>query len=454
MALRAEDGKESSPDEASQENLGLGDLFAERYRIERLLGQGDRKRTYLAEDVKVGDRLVAISVVTAAAAELDPDGTKREGNLLSRVGHHPNIVAFHDSDVVGKTQYLVVQYLSGGTLAELIESSSEPFSETLLLRYGRQLGRGLSHIHRAGVIHRDLSPQNVWLDERREAHIGDFDSAVVIGQADGFRPLTTEAFASPEEQSGGQIDERSDLYSLGGVLIALALGSRRFEDADELRVVRSDLSPALISLLLSLVAESPEERPTNAEDVLHRLDEIRHRKDLHSLISAGEGPGVEFKSSFRYPHGLPLNDLPKARRAELLQEKIPELEKEVLLTIAAFLNADGGTLLVGVQPDGNIVGIEPDLPTLNSKQKDLDEWQIMLSKRVTESLGDSVWATLRLRLEPTDDGTVARIDCPARSSETWLTHSGQEEFYVRQASTSCKIPPSAAARYIRERWPS
>jgi serine/threonine protein kinase len=89
-----------------------------------------------------------------------------------------------------------------------------------------------------------LSPENVWLDERHEAHLGDFDSAISATGVGDLRPITTNSFAAPEEREGGLLDERSDLYSLGGILYVAATGAHRLGEAGLLRVQRPDLPSA------------------------------------------------------------------------------------------------------------------------------------------------------------------------------------------------------------------
>jgi serine/threonine protein kinase len=144
--------------------LEPGKVFAGRYRIERRLGGGDRKCTYLAEDVKVGDRLVALSVVRPHASVLDPDGTKREANLLSRVKNHNHIVAFYDYGADGRLQYMVFEYLSGGPLAERIERAAgagELIPLDLVVRYGQsspaRLGRFTRQVSSTVMWHRRTS---------------------------------------------------------------------------------------------------------------------------------------------------------------------------------------------------------------------------------------------------------------------------------------------------------
>src|SRR5258708_32112904 len=157
--------------------LGSGEVYAQRYVIERVLGEGNRKRTYLASDAKM-DRVVALSLVKPDAVISDPEGTEREAKVLGRIGSHPNIVSLYDYEIStdGTAQFMVFEYLSGGTLAEYLQETRQ-LPLDALLRLGRQLCRGLAHLHDRGLIHRDVSPENIWLDQRHVAHLGDFDSA-------------------------------------------------------------------------------------------------------------------------------------------------------------------------------------------------------------------------------------------------------------------------------------
>jgi serine/threonine protein kinase len=253
-----------------------GDMFARRYRIIQFLGEGDRKRTYLALDINL-NRRVALALIKPEAMRSDPSGTRREAQTLGQAGGHSNIVPLHDQGVADGVEYLIFQYLSGGTLRDYLRTRrGEPLPLDEVLRLGRQLARALSHVHHQGVIHRDIAPANVWLDERKEAHIGDFDSAVRADTQDSLEalPLTTEAYASPEEIAGKHLDERSDLYSLGAVLYEAATGRRLAPGPGKFaapRVVRPDIPPGLNAIICKLLSQSPDKRPATADDVLKSL---------------------------------------------------------------------------------------------------------------------------------------------------------------------------------------
>jgi len=253
--------------------------FAGRYRILEFLGEGDRKRTYLALDTNL-DRKVALALVKPEAARSDPEGTKREVEILCQAGNHASIVTLHDSGVFEGTEYLVLEFLPGGTLRDYLDklrrrNRGVPVAE--VMQFGRQLARAVSQVHQRGLIHRDIAPANVWLDERHVAHLGDFDSAILTAapQDPQTMPPTTEAYASPEQIAGGRLDERSDLYSLGAVLYELITGQQPQRDG-RAAIIPPVLAghgapPALDAIIRRLLAERPDDRPASADEVLAAL---------------------------------------------------------------------------------------------------------------------------------------------------------------------------------------
>jgi serine/threonine protein kinase len=431
--------------------LRPGEIFVRRYEIRKLLGQGDRKRTFLAFDQKM-DRLVAISFVKPEAARDDPEGTEREAKVLGRIGRHANIVSLYDYDVNedGTVEYMIFEYLSGGTLAEYLKTTDRRSLDEVL-RLGRQLSRGLAHLHRSGLIHRDVSPQNVWLDEHHVAHLGDFDSAIPASGAGDLRPITTNSFAAPEEREGGPLDERSDLYSLGGILYVTATGADRPGEAGLFGVLRPDFPSAFGDLTAELLSDSPEDRPADAETVLDRLNEIRYTSNVDTLIAAGEGDKIEFKASLHHPYESEPPDprKPKPTRKEI--EKI--LRKSVTKTIAAFLNSEGGTLLIGIADSGSALGIEPDFEHLKQGKQNADGWQLSLQEVIINALGAEVWNAVRVSLVPHGSQTVAVVSCPPRTTETWHREDGGERFYIRAANGTRELNGPSLLSYIREHWP-
>lgn len=274
--------KTTGADAARESDVKAGAVFAGRYRIVRPLGEGDRKRTYLAEDTLLG-RKVALALIKKPA-ETASSGAMEEWRALAQTGNNENIVTLHDKGSAEGTDYLVFDYLAGGTLREYFSKRADrdrPFSADEVMKLGRQLARALSHVHKHGLIHRDVAPENVWLDERTEARLGDFDSVIDRdAPQDNPQPVTTEEYAAPEQAAGGHVDERSDLYSLGAVLYEAATYQRPpragdSETARSLAALRPDLPRKLTEVICRLLAESPGNRPASAEEILGALKPAR-----------------------------------------------------------------------------------------------------------------------------------------------------------------------------------
>ncbi len=376
--------------------------------------------------------------------------------MLGRIGSHPNIVSLHDFEIGGdgSAEYIVFEYLSGGTLTAYLKQAGRQSLDDIL-RFGRQLCRGLSHLHEQGLIHRDVSPDNVWLGEWHVAHLGDFDSAITTTGSDVLRPITTGAYATPEEREGGPLDQRSDLYSLGGVLHIIATGERWPGDLRLLRSQRPDLPLALGDLVASLLSDSPDDRPPSAGSVLAQLDEIRHASnlDLDALITAGESEQIEFKSSMHHPYDPPSPTTQEMSPQQAQKEIRKALQKAITKTIAAFLNTTGGTLLIGVDDSGGVLGIEPDFGYLRHGKQDADGWLLSLREAIINAFGREVWGAIHASLVLHESHTVAVVHCPPRASETWHHEDGAERFYIRASNATEELTGSALVKYFREHWP-
>jgi eukaryotic-like serine/threonine-protein kinase len=195
-----------------------GSVFAGRYRVDHLIGEGPRKQNYPAWDSKAR-RQVALAVMLPGA---DPLATQREVDMLGRVCPHPNIVTLYEAGVDADPPYLVFEYIPGGELRDYIRNLRSQGQQVPLrdfFRTARQLCRALAQVHGKGLIHRDVSATHIWLDERGEAHLGDFDRAMSLHEPlpDPGGPPAAEGYPAPELLTEAR-DARADLYSLGGVL--------------------------------------------------------------------------------------------------------------------------------------------------------------------------------------------------------------------------------------------
>ncbi|MCK6555746.1 protein kinase [Candidatus Binatia bacterium] len=281
----------SSVPAAAGERAGFPGL-PQRFQIRECLGEGSQKRVYRAHDAML-EREVAIAVLPLAAmSEADRAGVRREAKLMAKVGERPHLVPIFDTIEHPDVLYLVSRFMRGGTLAEELAregAAGLPIARVVVI--ARDVCAGLQHAHDAGVTHRDVKPANVFLDDRGTAHLGDFGLSL-----DSRRGRLTEdemlvgtpPYMAPEVLDGRLGDARSDLYALGCVLYEMLTGRPPFAGAELrdrlLQLVRAapvpprrrraDVPPALEDLVLSLLAESPEQRPQSASATLAALDGI------------------------------------------------------------------------------------------------------------------------------------------------------------------------------------
>ena len=183
------------------------------------------------------------------------------------------------------------------------------------------------------------------------------------------------------------------------------------------------------------------------------LGEIRHASNIDTLIAGGESEQIEFKSSLHYPYGTPSSDPQKLRPQPSKREIKKKLQKAVTKTIAAFLNTNGGTLLIGVDDSGAVLGIEPDFGYLRQGRQNADEWMLTLKEAIITALGREVWSAIHASLVRHEQRTVAVIHCPPRASETWLREAGSERFYIRASNATEELTGRSLVRYTREHWP-
>jgi serine/threonine protein kinase len=458
----------------SRAPLSTGSVVGDRYVLQEELGRGARKTVYLGLDRKINSK------VAVALSGVDDNGgsealTKWEAEVMGELRELSHVVEVFDVGVQNSHNYIVIQHMSGGTLADLISSTTAPgggLSLASIAEYGCELAEALAEIHDHGIIHRDIQPKNVWLDKPGgRLHLGDFDLAIRSGDPESSlgHSRTTRAYMAPELTRGEVATERSDLYALGATLYEMATGQPPFSGTDdELHrlhqhvqprrpsLLRSDIPPQLDDLILKLLAKSPSDRPANAPDVRDALVEIARPAELDidvgSLIARGEGQHVEFKQSFRAPTGGPPPQLPAERVAEWRAKQTEYLEDECAITLAGFMNTKGGWLLIGVHDDGSIVGIEPDYKTLKSLrtgQSSEDAWELRFRDAMKRQLGDTAVLEVAIRFDRYVEGTVACVRCERGSTATWIRGT---DFYVRTGNRTQKLKPQDAFQYMIDNW--
>ncbi|MFD2331987.1 protein kinase [Cohnella sp. GCM10020058] len=267
--------------------LELGQLVSNRYRIVGGLGRGGMARVYLAEDLKLGGRLLALKLTRTyddARQFID------EARLLSDLRHPglPEIVDYEPPDEQGLA-LIVMTYVEGETLADRMRKHGMRLPFGKALRYLLQLARTLQYLHaqRPLVVFRDLKPANVMIDSRDDAILIDFGIAREFkpGAAKDTMMLGTPAFAAPEQLRGEQSDARTDLYGLGALAYYLLTGGGFYDrtGAGGRQIWQRDAPPGFVASVERLLSERPEARPDGASAVVSDWQDYAASAGAHEL---------------------------------------------------------------------------------------------------------------------------------------------------------------------------
>jgi len=278
------------------------------YEITGAIGAGGMGEVYRARDTRLG-RDVAIKILPQhlVAKSNVKQRFEREARAISSL-QHPNICTLYDVGHQDGTDFLVMEYLEGETLADRLAKG--PLAPEQVLKIGIEICEGLEKAHRTGVVHRDLKPGNIMLT-KTGTKLLDFGLAKPLEVApvtsmtalptsskamEAAKPVTAEGtivgtfqYMSPEQLEGKEADERSDIFALGAVLYEMATGRRAFEGKSQTSVIAAILErepppisslqpmspPAMDRVVKLCLAKDPDERIQSAHDVKLQLEWIR-----------------------------------------------------------------------------------------------------------------------------------------------------------------------------------
>lgn len=264
----------------------IGQLIANRYLIERQVASGGMATVFLALDQRL-DRQVALKVIHPHLANDQSFQEKfvLEAKTAAKLSH-PNLVNVFDQGTDGATTYLVMEFVSGITLRDALKEYG-PLPAVRALEMLAQILSGLAAAHRAGILHRDLKPDNVLLADDGRVKLGDFGLARAITEHTNSGDLVgTIAYLSPELVTRGQADARSDVYAAGILLFELLTGRQPFEGEQAVQIAYqhanstvpapSTLAPetpkAIDKLVAWSTAKAPADRPADAGELLAKVN--------------------------------------------------------------------------------------------------------------------------------------------------------------------------------------
>jgi serine/threonine-protein kinase len=268
----------------------VGDVLADRYELEELVGTGGMSSVYRAYD-RVLERRVALKILHQHFSADDEYVQRflREARTVASLSH-PNIVTVIDRGEQDAQQFIVFEYVDGENLKRLIERNG-PAPVDRALELAIEIARGLESAHERGLVHRDVKPQNVLLNGDGRAKVTDFGIAREIDVQRGMTQtgtvLGTSDYISPEQAQGLRVDEHTDVYSLGVVLYELLAGELPFRGDNFVAVAMSHINDPAPSVLERrpdvplriaaaidrALAKSPDDRWPTMSDFRRELEE-------------------------------------------------------------------------------------------------------------------------------------------------------------------------------------
>ncbi|MBS1819202.1 MAG: protein kinase [Acidobacteria bacterium] len=321
--------------------LGAQSMFIGQYEVVRTLGRGGMGSVYVARDPAI-DRLVAIKLLKDGIDSPEVrERFKREARSAGKL-RHPNIVTiFHVGDHESRP-YIVMEYIPGETLAELIRKQT-PMTLARKLRIIDELCRGLAYAHRAGIVHRDVKPLNILVDTEGAVKILDFGIARVGEQ--GLTQLGmmmgTPNYMAPEQISPGTADARSDVFAVGLVLYELLTYKRAFpgDDFSVLQKILQDepepierLCPGIdsevVQVLKRAIAKRPDDRYQDLGAMRQELVRIWSRVKTPDDEASGEiGPITPTDTRYDGPTLVP--GVNESIPAAVEQQRASDLAREL-----------------------------------------------------------------------------------------------------------------------------
>ncbi len=352
-------------------------LSIEGYDDVTRIGGGGFSVIYKATDTR-HSRTVAIKVLDLE--KLD-DRVKRaftrECQTMGRVSQHPNIVTLFDSGFAeGGVPYLVMPFYEGGSCGDLVKASG-PMSVADVLETGVEIASALESAHQANVVHRDVKPDNIFIDRYDRRVLGDFGISAFSGVDRSNETTTsglsfTPAHASPEVLNEKDPGPASDLYSLGSTLYTLLTGSNPFHAASMGSLImkvlndppqpieRTDIPSSLHEIINDLLRKDPSTRPQSAAEVARRLQQTQADAGLRlsEIVIENEAP---------YP-SIDLRDTPEVREVPAVDrthvpESVPDVVEVGEPTPPGVLDQDRTNLITGPARPGASVAAPVAAPS-------------------------------------------------------------------------------------------
>ena len=402
--------------------MRYGDRLNDRYRIERLVGNGGMANVYQAYD-EILNRTVAIKILRT---EFSHDEQfirrfEREAHAATSL-NHPNIVAVYDVGEEEAIYYIVMEYIDGMTLKTYCEGRALPVTKAIDII--SQICDAIDHAHAHRIIHRDIKPQNMLIREDGTVKVTDFGIAVAMSNATlthTMSVLGSVHYFSPEQAKGKFADEKSDIYSLGAVLYELVTGQVPFEGDSPVAVALKHLqdtarrptalNPAVPQALENCIMQALSKAPHDRQQTVAAFKE-----DMVTAMSAERanegirGDDLMEKTMVLSPVSLPSEELEQTVPVPKVATVLPKPEKKkkrawwIILLLVLLIG--GAATTFAMWPDPTVV--VPDVTG-----KDADEVETKLEKmgfivESTERSSDTVEEGAVISQSPREQATVKK----------------------------------------------
>jgi len=284
-----------------------------QYKILEKLGEGGMGVVYKAEDAKL-KRTVALKFLPKGLEAHEPERARflQEAQAAAAL-NHPNICTIHDIASEGEQQFIVMEFVDGKTLRQVIPVQKMQDAIT----YAIQIGEALQEAHSKGVVHRDIKTDNIMINSKNQIKVMDFGLAKLKGSLKLTRTSSTVgtlAYMAPEQIQGGEVDARSDIFSFGVVLYEMLTGHLPFrgeheaammysivnEEPEPIERCKSDVSPVLANIIQRALEKDPNDRYQSAGDMVIELR--RAKKETSRVFRAfivpatmDKGPATVFE---------------------------------------------------------------------------------------------------------------------------------------------------------------
>lgn len=403
-------------------------VFNNRYRLDSKLGEGGMAVVYSGTDT-VLRRRVAIKVLREQYAS-DDEFVRRfyqEAESAAKLSH-PNIVNTYDVGREGDTYFIVMEFIDGCSLADVIADG--PLPEPVALDYAAQICTGLAYAHRAGLLHRDIKPANILVTKDDVVKLSDFGIARAVSQQ--TMTLTKPGlvmgsvfYMSPEQAQQHELHESSDLYSVGVVLYQMLTGQLPYSGESPVTVAlkhigdpvptidtaKLGVSPALAAIVNKLLQKRPENRFDSASDVATALREARERPAVAAYEISDDAPAHSYRTVPPPPRRSPMPDRTMAHPSVDDERSGPGWGTIVILAILALVAVGAGYALFSHQftlPNLSASVSVGDYGNMTDTQAQAAVVNDGLVARFIKSPSDTVAANHVIRQNPTPGTLVER----------------------------------------------